>query len=169
MRDFYKIKTIIEKVIYTILPVVIGVLSFFLIQRFYKIENFKIDDFLNDFINSQINVMALFISFSMAYLTILITSTSQNIEEIKVKTSKTYKINNKPVYLFQILLVDTTYTIVAEIILLVLSFMQKFLIVISNLTFKQIFLVIDIVLLSHIIFLVLRNVKNIYFTFWKPQ
>ncbi len=112
--------------------------------------------------------MALFISFSMAYFSLLVSS-SKNIEELKSRTSLDYEFNNNPVYLFQILIIDLTYSIFAEIILLIILFIEKFIIIVSSNISIYIQLIINQILLVHILMILIRNIKNIYLIFWKSN
>lgn len=169
LKDFYIIKTNAERIFYVGTPIFIGILYLMVCKFVDPKTGFMLDKFLKDFINAQITVIALFVSFSMAYLTILITSNSENVTLLKCKTSSKYELNKKPVFLFQVLLVDITYTIIIEIFLLVFSFLQKFLIVISGIFALKVYLLVNIVLFVHIILLLLRNVKNIYYSFWNPK
>lgn len=168
MKNFYILKTRFERIVYIFLPLIVGAISFVYINNCIKFNlNFKIAAFLNDYINSLITVMALFISFSMAYLSILATSNSRNVDEIKERTSKEYEINKKPVFLYQILMTDLTYSIFIEILLLILLFIQKFMIINNSTFFLNVQLSIDIIMLIHVIQVLLRNIKNIYLTFWR--
>lgn len=169
IKDFYKTKKTNEKSTYIILPLFVGLLYVVFINLINAKPGISIDSFLRDYVNSQITVMALFISFSMAYLTILITSNSKNIEDIKSYVSEEYELNNRPLFLFQVLLIDITYTIIIEIVLLIFSFLQKFLILISGNLAMKIYILINIIIFTHILLLLFINVKNIYFTFWNSK
>lgn len=125
--------------------------------------------FFEDIINQMITVMALFISFTMAYLSILITSNSSNIIQIKKTMSKDKKIGDKPVTLFQILLCDITYIIIVEVFYLCLVFSEKFaLYILPNIGLK-ILMSIDIGIFIHILIVILLIIKNTYFIFWNPE
>lgn len=169
--DFFRLKKRWEKLLFILVPIIFGVINYIYILFCIKNcnLNFKINDVFNDYLNLQINVMALFITFSMAYLTILVTSSSKNVDELKTRTSCIYELNKQPVFLYQIILTELTYSIIIEIILLALSFIQKLLLVICSKECIDIFFSIDVILLVHIILILLRNVKNIYFSFWKAR
>lgn len=167
--DFFKMKTKKELVAYIGIPFIIGGVYWITCQLFCAKNAFQLDVFMNDFINALITVMALFVTFSLTYLTILITSSSENVKDLKASASKVYEIDKNPVTLFQVLMCDLVYTIFLEIIILVISFVQKFLISISSFSVIRVFIIVDIILLSHIILMILRIVKNLYFSFWKAK
>ncbi len=153
-----------------VLPIVIAILIGFWINNILLlIETFDIKEFINSYLTLQITILALFISFSMGYVTILVTGTGSNIEKLKMIKSKSITMNGEKVYLYQILLNDFTYNILVQAVLLMLSFVHFFIVgYVSN--------VINIILLSmqfgiimHIIILIVTNMINIYFAFWNCE
>ena len=86
------------------------------------------------FIDTQINIVAILISFSVAIITILVSADNKNIQGLKETESnkKQYKpVNGKQLSLFQILLSNIAYNVIVEIIYLVgliaISLMQNLL------------------------------------------
>lgn len=166
--DFYKISKKNENFKNFILPMLIGII--YIIGAFYikAIPNFNIRDFGNDFINTTITVITLLITFSMAYLTILVTGDNNNIKDLKSTVSER-KIKNKQIVLYQVMLINISYTTIVEIIFLVVIFFQKFLLQVVTQNFIHIILMIDLIILTHILLLLLQIIINIYFSFWKAN
>lgn len=170
IKMFYVLKTKKEKILYLALPLIITIVLILYFKGIHmNNKEFEIKILLSDNINTLISVMALFISFSMAYFSLLVSSSSKNIEELKTRTSIDYEFNNNPVYLFQILITDLTYSIFAEIILLIILFIEKFIIIVSSNISIYIQLIVNQILLIHILMILIRNIKNVYLTFWKPN
>lgn len=171
--DFYKMryKERSEKVFYIGIPLLIGFLflvSDFLIEAYRECDLFV---FLGDFLNQLVTVLALFISFTIAYLSILVTSSSINIEEIKRKTSEKYSIDGGKTKctLYQVLLVDITYTLIVELAFLLFVFFQKFLIYLMGDNPLKFLLAINIITLVHVLLLTGLTIKNIYYSFWQSK
>lgn len=123
----------------------------------------------NGFIDTQINIVAILISFSVAIITILVSADNKNIQCLKETESnkKQYKpVNGKQLSLFQILLSNIAYNVIVEIIylvgLIVISLMQNLLPIV---TLKYI-TAICIFIILHILFVLLESVAQMYLTFW---
>ena len=121
------------------------------------------------FVGTQINIVAILISFSVAIITILVSSDNKNIQHLKETESnkKQYKpVNGKQLSLFQILLSNIAYNVIIEIIYLVglitLSLVQNLLPIV---TLKYI-TSICIFIILHILFVLLESVVQMYLTFW---
>lgn len=153
----------IKSGIYILLSLIIevGMLFYYNIFSIEKIENFILD-----YIGLEIDIIALLLSFSIAYLTILITSDSENIRKLKAYSTDKV-IDKKNISLYQILLIQFTYTIYSEIVLLILLLTHKFIFPVLNNLVNIIFFIINIILLFNIIYIILKDVKNVYLSFWK--
>lgn len=123
----------------------------------------------SEFIDTQINIVAILISFSVAIITILVSADNANIQCLKkAESSKNqYKpVNGKQLSLFQILLSNIAYNVIVEIIYLVgliaISLMQNLLPIV---TLKYITAVCIFIIL-HILFVLLESVAQMYLTFW---
>lgn len=168
-RDFYAMrnKRKSEFIIFCILPLIIGVVLFIFESWFRAKRNVDIDEFIIDLLNQLITVLTLFISFSMAYLSIIITSSSESINCMKGKNSEHYFLEGKPCTLFQVLMSDLTYTLIIEIFFLLFIFFQKFFIYMCTVIGLRVLIAIDVCLMVHVLILLMITVKNIYFSFWK--
>ena len=121
------------------------------------------------FIDTQINIVAILISFSVAIITILVSSDNKNIQCLKETESskEQYKpVNGNQLSLFQILLSNITYNVIIEIMylvgLIVISLMQYIL----PLPILKYITAICILMILHILFVLLESVAQMYFTFW---
>lgn len=171
VKDFYRMRWNKKKEIafFALVPILLGML-FLLCDAFMKpVREFNLDNFVLDMLNQLVTVLTLFISFSMAYLSILITSGSGNVDDLKEKASKEYSLERgqREVTLYQILMDEITYTLIIEIAFLLFIFFQKFLYLLCEEKILKILIAIDIGLLVHVLLLMMMTVKNIYFAFWK--
>lgn len=173
IKDFYNMRwhKKRELVFFSLIPILLG-LTFIICDLFLSpIRNFDLDSFIVDFFNQLVTVLTLFISFSMAYLSILITSGSGNVDDLKAKESKEYSLQKgkKKITLYQVVMDEITYTLIVEIIFLLFIFLQKFLYLLCARFILKILIAIDISLLVHVLLLMMVTVKNIYFAFWKSK
>lgn len=172
LMDFYKMRKSQKKtelIIFLIIPIFIGIVLFIVEGLFDVKRAINIDEFVTDLLNQLITVLTLFISFSMAYLSIIITSSSNTINIMKEKNSKHYVLENKQCTLFQVLMSDLTYTLTIEIFFLIFIFFEKFLIYLCSIIGLRILISINVCLMVHVLILMLVTVKNIYFSFWKER
>lgn len=171
IKDFYKMrdKKRAESLILTIIPFLLGIvfLGFDLCLETKRV--FSLDSFIVDFLNQIITMLTLFISFSMAYLSIIITSSSENVQDLKTKESKCYKLKDsrEPCTLYQVLVNEITYTLLVEIIFLMVVLFEKFLLYLCSDIFLKYIIAVNIVILSHVLLVMMITVKDIYYSFWK--
>lgn len=173
VKDFYSMRWNKKKEIYffTFIPFLVSVIFLACDFSFHTERNFSLDDFMLDMLNQLVTVLTLFISFSMAYLSILITSSSNNVDDLKRKESQEYSLGRgkTKVTLYQIMMDEITYTLVIEIFFLLAVFFQKFLYLLCNDLAIKIMIAINIGFLVHVLFLMMITVKNIYFAFWRSK
>lgn len=155
-----------------LLPFSVACISMLLSLCFNIGNEKKISSLFNDFVNTQINIVAILISFSVAIITILVSADNKNIQELKNTESKKelYKpINHKQLTLFQVLLSNIAYNIIIEIFYLIcliaISLMQA---VIPISTLKYI-TAICIFIILHILVVLLESVSQMYLTFWNKK
>lgn len=152
-----------------LIPMLVA-LTAMLLAIFFNIGNSeKVLLTFSGVIDTQINIVAILISFSVAIITILVSADNNNIQCLKETESnkKQYKpVNGKQLSLFQILLSNIAYNVIVEIIylvgLIVISLMQNLLPII---TLKYI-TSICIFIILHILFVLLESVTQMYLTFW---
>ena len=161
--DYSKIESKKENIIKSIIFITISlVLEYVIVLYFSKIFSLnEFIDFINQYIETEINIVVLLLSFSIAYLTILISSEGANIKKLKEYPSGIEKFS-----LYQVLLIQLTYCIYSEIALLVLLLINKFFIPIIAIYIEIAIFIVSIIILLNIIFITFKNVKNIYLSFW---
>lgn len=169
VKTFYGMKNVKEKMVYIGIPIVIGIICF-LISSFIH-RNGREDAFviINDIVNQFITIMSLFISFTMAYLTILITSSSKNVEDLKGTDSEIKNKNGEFFSIYQEVTTEITYTVIIEILFLIICVFEKFFINYVCNDIMKMLCAIDIAAFAHILLLMLMIVKDIYYTFWKSK
>lgn len=145
-------------------------LAALLLAIFFNIGNSeKVLLTFSEFIDTQINIVAILISFSVAIITILVSADNKNIQRLKETESnkKKYKpVNGKQLSLFQILLSNIAYNVIVEVVYLVgliaISLMQ---ILLPIVTLKYI-IASCIFIILHILLVLLESVAQMYLTFW---
>jgi hypothetical protein len=140
-----------------------------------KIININ-DAFLN-FVNVQISGIAILISFTIAIITILVTSGNANVEGLKREPAKSDCYNKikahrnskerETITLFQVLLSGITYNVLTEAIFLVVLLFELFLQATIGPMAMKIIISIDVFLILHILYVLCQSVVDIYFVFWK--
>lgn len=115
-------------------------------------------------------MLTLFVSFTMAYLSIIVSSCSKNIDNLKsTKSEKYYLKRKKDCTLYQVLVSEITYNLLIEILFLLVTIVEKFILCVSNPIACKIMLSVDITLFVHVLFIMMIIVKDIYFSFWKSE
>ncbi|EEV00630.1 hypothetical protein [Roseburia intestinalis] len=170
IKKFYKMNSSKEIGFMWGIPVIVMIISL-LVSVLPNLKfNTSTDAFANDILGSYITIMTLFVSFTMGYLSILITSNSENINELKTKESKYFvDKNGDPYKLFQILMSNITYAVIVEILFLISSVMEKYLLTCINSLIIKWICALDAGIFTHIVIVLLTIIKNIYYSFWKPE
>lgn len=170
IKDFYSMRHNYKReiVLLMLTPIILGILFLVFCFLLHTKRNFILDDFFNDLVNQFITMLTLFISFSMAYLSIIITSSSKNIDNLKRSESK-YKLKNEKenCTVYQAVACEITYSVVIEICFLILAIFEKFLFFMLSDWMVKALITINIILFVHIILVLMITVKDIYYTFWK--
>ncbi|EXG84103.1 hypothetical protein K413DRAFT_0815 [Clostridium sp. ASBs410] len=173
VKDFYSMryKRKGEVAIFLLFPISLGLLFLIMDSKLSTCRIFSLDEFTQDLLNQIITMLTLFISFSMAYLSILITSSSTNVENLKNTISVSYEFNRKKndCSLYHVLICEITYTLIIEIFFLVYVFFQKFIILLSTDIIIKYMIAINISCFVHVLIIMLITVKDIYYSFWKPS
>lgn len=167
--EFYQMRIKSEIFVTIFIPLLIGGISYFVGFLIHPKYEFSLIDFCVGILDQLLTILTLFISFSMAYLSILITSSSKNVDGLKDTPSKKYFLKGKPCSLYQVLSSEITYTLVFEIFFMVIVLMQRFLIYMCSSEVLQILLAVNIALFIHVLLMMLIIIKNIYFSFWKSH
>lgn len=115
------------------------------------------------FKDNSLNILSVLLGFSITVITIITTGSGKNIEDIKsIKTD--FKIGNKQISLYELLIINFTYSVVIEILVIVgcLSFpLFSSCISFNNLTKSLLYLGL-IYTIIHIMLLTIRNLTDFY-------
>lgn len=155
-----------------LVPMLIAVTAL-LLAIFFNIGNSeKVVLTFSEFIATQINIVAILISFSVAIITILVSADNKNIQCLKETESNKnqYKpVNGKQLSLFQILLSNIAYNVIIEIIYLVglitISLIENLFPIVS----LKYLTAICIFIILHILLVLLESVAQMYLTFWTDK
>lgn len=126
----------------------------------------------NGFVDTQISIVAILISFSVAIITILVSADNKNIDSLKSTTSndKDYKaINNKQLTLFQVLLSNIAYNTIVEVAYLIVLIGVGLLYTILPIQMLKYILAICVFFIVHIFLVLLESVAQMYLTFWSKK
>ena len=132
----------------------------------------KLNAVFSEFISTQINIIAILISFSIAIITILVSADNRNIQELKntLSNEKHYhSVNGKQLSLFQILLSNIAYNIICEtvyLIFLIAVALTKSIFPLQSLKYVS---AICIFVILHILLVLLESVAQMYLTFWDKK
>ena len=152
-----------------IIPLIIAIASL-LFAIFSNIGNSeKIILTFYEFIDTQINIVAILISFSIAIITILVSADNKNIQCLKETDSnkKQYRpVDGKQLSLFQILLSNIAYNAIVEIIYLVVLIAISLLRNLLPIETLKYITAVCIFIILHILFVLLESVAQMYLTFW---
>lgn len=126
----------------------------------------------NGFVDAQISIVAILISFSVAIITILVSADNKNIDSLKstISNEKDYKaVNDKQLTLFQVLLSNIAYNTIVEAIYLILLIGVGLLYTVLPMQMLKYILAICIFFIVHIFSVLLESVAQMYLTFWSKK
>lgn len=154
--DYFK--TISKKIfIYEwFFPILISFICGYLgcILDFQIFEKFK---------DSAINILGVLLGFSIAIITIITTGSGKNLDEIKnIKTN--FKINGNKISLYELLLINFSYSVILEVILIISCLVAPLInkIIPFGFNLKLILYSIMVFIVLHILLLTLRNITDFY-------
>lgn len=116
----------------------------------------------NNFIKTSLTFISIILGFTVASITILLTSNSKNIKEVQKEDSKRQYGLNK-LNLYQLLLIPFFYIALIGFIELILGAIS----VIFSLSNNVYVYAINIFLVLHILFVAIRNLTNLFFVVYK--
>lgn len=146
-----------KKIVYEwILPLLFALISALLFSKL----DFEV---YSKFKDSSLDILGVLLGFSIAIITILVTGSGKNLEEIK-NTFTEIKINGKKISLYDLILINFSYSVIMEILLivgcLILPIINKICEFSSNIKIVLYSVMVFIVL--HILLLTLRNITDFY-------
>ena len=153
-----------------LIPFLIGVSALVgaFVFDFGDINN--ISNIFSEFINVQINIVAILISFSVAIITILVSADNKNIEQLKNTSSSDCKqISGKTLSLFQVLLSNIAYNVIVEIIYLILLIAVVLIKALLPIVLLKYITAACVFFIMHILFVLLESVAQMYLTFWSKK
>jgi hypothetical protein len=154
-----------EEIYYSLIPSILVLIAAWFFDAKPEIN---ISDRFSDFINVQINAVAIPISFSVAIITILVSSNHTNIDVLKISvdTTKKFKdLGGKKLSLFQILLSNIACNIFVEIFYLITLIVFVFLQMVVPVGVIKCLTAICIFFIIHILHILLESVTQMYLTF----
>lgn len=133
-------------------------------------ENTDIAQIFSDFINALISIVAIFISFSIAIISILVSADNPNIQRLRDTHSKDgsmKELDGKPLSLFQVLLSNLAYNVFIEVLFLAILIMYLLIKAIIPDEAIRYLIAFGIFCIVHILLILLETVVQMYHTFWK--
>lgn len=170
LRDYYQSRKRIW--VKYLIPVVLGLLALAGALIFNIGNEETIRSTFSEFVNVQINVVAILVSFSVAIISILVTADNANIKSLKeeMADSTQYKpVGGKHLSLFQILLSNIAYNVIVEIIYLVILIGIAPIRPIIPLQALKYVAAVCIFAIMHILGVLLESVAQMYLTFWRNR
>lgn len=156
--DYFRTIKIRDFVLEWILPLLIGIAIYF-----SNTSNCNVEELFKSVSGNVTSLLGVLIGFSVAVITILVTTNSKNIDEIKAKETE-YKISNKKLTLFDLMLINYTYSVVIEVLLTVFNLTAPNLLRLSlSNNSMNLLNSVDVFLTCHVLLLILRNITNFYF------
>ncbi len=127
--------------------------------------DFRDSKLLITFKDSSINVIGVLLGFSIAVITIITTGSSENLDGIK-KWETEIEIKNRKISLYSLLLINFTYSVILEVILIISCLTLPLINQIFHFghNTKLILYSIMVFIVLHILLLNLRNISDFYFT-----
>lgn len=170
LNDYFKSrKQVWRKFIF---PFVVGSISLVAAFILDVGGKYQILHLFSEFIGTQINIVAILVSFSVAIISILVSADNENIRRLKETESDkgNYKpINGKQLSLFQILLSNIAYNVIVEIsyltLLIFISISQSVL----PICWLKYLTSVCIIVIVHILLVLMESVEQMYLTFWKNK
>ena len=146
-----------KKIVYEwVFPLLFALIS----ALFFSKLDFEV---YSKFKDSSLDILGVLLGFSIAIITILVTGSGKNLEEIK-NTFTEIKINGKKISLYELILINFSYSVIMEILLivgcLILPIINKICEFSSNIKIVLYSVMVFIVL--HILLLTLRNITDFY-------
>ncbi len=129
-----------------------------------------ISDVFSDFINALISIVAIFISFSIAIISILVSADNPNIQRLRETQSKDgsmKELNGKPLTLFQVLLSNLAYNVFIEVLFLIVLIVYLLIKAVIPDEAIRYLIAFGIFGIIHILQILLETVVQMYHTFWK--
>jgi hypothetical protein len=157
--DYFRSLKLRVAVFEILLPLLGSILLFFTI--YYRTGYFA----FNDLMNKIISLEGVLVGFSITTITFLTTASNQNIELLKQKPSSV-KIGDKTITLFDNIIINFSYSLLLEVIILIVNLTFPFILNYFMPTYrtKVILISCNLFFVIHNLLLNIRNISDIYFT-----
>jgi hypothetical protein len=168
LNDFLKTR---KKVFLRYLPPFAVALLFLVIAICIKLcPDIDLIDIFNNFVSVQIGAIAVLISFSIAIITILVSSNNINIEALKDETATGYKeLDGNGINLFQVILSNITYGTWIQVVYVAVLLIELLIQVGIEEYMVKYLIAIDIFFLVHIFDILIESIVFMYLTVWKNR
>lgn len=162
IRNFFKTLSFKETLEITIPSLVVGIVFFFSKN---SISQDNISDFISEINDSTLTVMSLLVAFGLGVVTLIYSSSSKSIENAKkLYIDGKTNINNIPINYYQLLLIRIYYSLLLQIIMVLLSLLIK----IFFYSTTSLWLVwFEIIILIHAILVEIKVIISMYHLMWK--
>ncbi len=134
-------------------------------------NGYDILSLFSDFVDSQVNIIAILLSFSIAILTILATTDNENIRKLKEKLASPKNYNEIKnvgcLTLFQVLFSSVTYNILCQILYLSLLIVESLAKAVFSSSVYKYLAAVNVFFITHIFYILIESVINTYYVFWK--
>ena len=162
IRNFYHTLSKLEILFVTILPMVIGILTF--INR-TNISKDDLSNYISDINNAALSIVTLLIAFGIGAVTLLYSSSSPSVSRAKGYYPKNLTdSNNIPINYYQLIIIRIYYSLVVEIMILFSTIIIKIFFFKTNLI---ILVCLMSFLLVHIVIVELKIILSMYHLMWK--
>ncbi len=162
ISDYYFTLQLKYAIYELIIPIAVGIVCTVIYYNAGKVDIAL--DALSELLPTAISIL---IGFTTMLITLLLTSSGENIERIK-DISTDMRLNNEYISLYQSLHIHFSHSLFSEILFLLLIFFQLFLKGLNVPAWIPIvFLGIFVFYILNILFAILRGIANIYFCFYK--
>ncbi|BDR64039.1 hypothetical protein [Clostridium tetani] len=162
LSDFFSTVKKIEIVDLLIIPGFITII----IYLFFNSNIRDLSKFIGEFNDIVINITSLLAAFGLASLSILATSSSENISVAKERFTNRTDRSKKLITYYQLLVLRNFYSLFLQLTLLIISVLNKFIIETNN---NKITLYLEVYLLICSIFAQIFVVNSMYFLFINPK
>lgn len=161
--NFYKTLKTKERFEALGFPVLLTLITFLFIK---DIPGINLSPIVIDFNNSILTIVTLLSAFGVAAVTMLFTSSSNNVEKAKEFATDRKNIDNIPISYYQLLLIRNYYSLLMQFLLMIFSLLLKF--IPCNFSNKIIILSASF-LIYHIITIQLSSIISLYYLMWKDK
>lgn len=137
-------------------------------QCAHKNKTIVVLDKLSDMLLSVISIL---IGITVLLITLLLTCSNNNIDKLKAKET-TKKLNGNNLNLFQILHIQFTSSLFAEVFLLIVIFAYLYffkVVTLNNIIISSGFLLVYVYIILNILLSIVRGITNIYFALFNSK